>query len=162
MPHATRARKLDARRLAADTGLKYQEAVELLTDFPEKDQAEVLAVLEGGHATTLRGAEKVLAAMPAEQRLLCEKCGWVMGQICPECSPGCGCPTGCTGWRHQDYGYDDDGGQYDDDLDVCGDCGGGGEYDAPCHCDVPAGVCEDCGHSDRDNGCVYHCDCPSC
>lgn len=55
---------------------------------------------------------------------LCEVCGWVKGEVCPECG-GCGCNAGCTGRRHVEYsawvrsetGDDEDGG-------FCPECGG--------------------------------------
>ncbi|MFJ8213230.1 hypothetical protein [Streptomyces sp. NPDC096033] len=54
---------------------------------------------------------------------MCETCGWVYSMACPEC-PGCGCYTGqCTGWRHGEYGgQDDDAEPYDCGDDDCPGC----------------------------------------
>lgn len=55
--------------------------------------------------------------------VLCERCGWTFGMMCPECSKGCGCSVGCTGWRHWEYGdQDDDAGPYDCGDDECEGC----------------------------------------
>lgn len=52
-------------------------------------------------------------------RLLCAKCMWTVGMVCPECPGGCGCWNGrCSGWRHHEYvDSDQDDPAYDDEDD---------------------------------------------
>ncbi|OEJ21067.1 hypothetical protein [Streptomyces subrutilus] len=159
MPNTTQARKNNARAIVAESGISYQDAIKIL-EHPEAARSDLLdAVINGGHKTH-KSALEWLDALPAAERLLCVGCGWTNGMICPECSPGCGCSTGCSGWRHQG-GFDgDDDGAYEDSG--CPDCGAGGEYEAPCECEDPAEACSECGHSPADNGCIYHCDCSAC
>ncbi|GAA0286968.1 hypothetical protein GCM10010302_26660 [Streptomyces polychromogenes] len=65
---------------------------------------------------------------PSADDTLCETCGWTFGMVCPECSKGCGCSVGCTGWRHGEYAGDTDpakvGGPFCDDdyCEGCDDC----------------------------------------
>ncbi|MFJ8209707.1 hypothetical protein [Streptomyces sp. NPDC096033] len=52
---------------------------------------------------------------------MCTACGWTYGIICPECA-GCGCSIGCSGWRHGEYGDQDDAEPYDCGDDLCAGC----------------------------------------
>ncbi|MCX4783327.1 hypothetical protein [Streptomyces sp. NBC_01264] len=57
--------------------------------------------------------------------LMCTRCGWTFGMLCPECGPGCGCSTECSGWRHSEYRQDEDdepGDCGDDECEGCDDC----------------------------------------
>jgi len=56
-------------------------------------------------------------------QLLCRVCGWTFGMICPECSKGCGCQVGCSGWRHREWGQNDSD-EYEDPYAFCEECGG--------------------------------------
>ncbi|MGK5533417.1 hypothetical protein [Streptomyces sp. URMC 129] len=69
--------------------------------------------------------------------VLCRTCGWTVGMVCPECSPGCGCSVGCTGWRHGEFGDDDH------DPNACSECGAGGSDD-------PYGECVCYEYDDED------------
>lgn len=60
------------------------------------------------------------------RKTLCETCGWTVGMTCPECS-GCGCDARCTGWRHDEFGQDDD-----EPEDYQCECGAGHEYSCVC------------------------------
>lgn len=57
---------------------------------------------------------------PRADDVLCERCGWTYGMICPECLPGCGCSRGCSGWRHAEYNDGAPFGESDDDGCECG------------------------------------------
>ncbi|MFD4243272.1 hypothetical protein ACFWP3_16975 [Streptomyces sp. NPDC058525] len=64
-------------------------------------------------------------ATPDLDDLLCETCGWTLRMLCSECGPGCGCSTGCTGWRHSEYRQDEDdepGDCGDDECEGCMEC----------------------------------------
>lgn len=75
---------------------------------------------------------------------LCDECGWTNGMVCPECERGCGCETRCSGWRHNEWGNDDD--TDTDWLDEDEDpywyyklgtlCSGCGQYVGRCSCNV--------------------------
>lgn len=107
-------------------GVKHTDAIALL----DSDDCEELCGLLATYAdvTTYREAVAALDAQrkdPANQ-LLCEDCGWTVGQVCPECAKGCGCEYQCSGWRHEemraatgDYDEDDSDGVY------CQECGAG-------------------------------------
>lgn len=64
---------------------------------------------------------------PAPNDVLCQTCGWTYGMICPECGPGCGCATSCTGWRHAEYDESEPLGE----RDGC-ECGPYQEGDCQC------------------------------
>ncbi|MEU4954954.1 hypothetical protein [Streptomyces lavendulae] len=72
--------------------------------------------------------------------ILCRRCGWTNSMVCPECDPGCGCSTGCTGWRHGEYAEDDpDTRWYDCDCGFSGDssyhcCECGADHEYACDC----------------------------
>ena len=80
--------------------------------------------------------EAQTSAAPPATDLLCEYCGWTVDMVCPECVPGCGCPTRCTGWRHRDWGVVEDlaeeHGQYG-----CPECGAGSGGDPYGECVCP-------------------------
>lgn len=64
-------------------------------------------------------------------QVMCDKCGWTNGMVCPEC-PGCGCYNSqCTGWRHGEFMDDDERRERNE----CPDCGGDmrNHYDCRCH-----------------------------
>ncbi|MEU4948075.1 hypothetical protein ACFYN3_35580 [Streptomyces lavendulae] len=65
-----------------------------------------------------------VSAEPDLDGLLCETCGWTLRMLCPECGPGCGCSTACSGWRHGEYQQDeeDEPGDCDDECPGCDDC----------------------------------------
>lgn len=117
------ARKQALAELKDELGIKHADAIALL-DHPDGDEREQLAqyLAEYIDINTYREAVDYLQRDPRRQ-LLCEKCGWSMAMICPEC-PGCGCYNGeCSGWRHHEYAEPD----YDDpDYGVyCRECGAG-------------------------------------
>jgi hypothetical protein len=66
---------------------------------------------------------------PANE-LLCGTCGWSRGMVCPECTRGCGCEVGCSGWRHSEWGQVDD--DADDEAGGCPECGADHEYRCVC------------------------------
>ncbi len=55
--------------------------------------------------------------------------------ICPECSKGCGCVTSCTGWRHGEWGAEDD-----HEPVACPECGGERGSPYGCDCEYEAEV----------------------
>lgn len=66
---------------------------------------------------------------PANQ-VMCEKCGWTNGMVCPEC-PGCGCYNSqCTGWRHNEFMDEDERRARNE----CPDCGGDSTNHYDCRC----------------------------
>lgn len=109
-------------------GVKHADAIALL----ESDDREELCDLLDTYSdvNTYREAVEVLEARRNDPRnqIMCEKCDWTYGMICPEC-PGCGCYNGrCSGWRHGEYQAEMDAatGEYDPDAGVyCFDCGAG-------------------------------------
>lgn len=121
---ANHARANDIARLreaVAPVRLKRHDALKILAD--ERRDVLVGIINEYAGVTTYSAAVHVLDTEPRLQTL-CETCGWTMAMICPECAEGCGCATGCTGWRHRDYGFDDDDpedagmpGEWDDDFE---------------------------------------------
>lgn len=125
MPQNTRALTRAARRRAAAKAVNYTTAL-----------ADVVAIQERAdtHGETFDEAEAQYDD-PAN-KLLCETCGWTVGMTCPECVPGCGCATGCSGWRHAEY--TDDGGD-GDGYGGCFECGAAG----------PSYRCN-CGNEDDD------------
>ncbi|MFJ7990358.1 hypothetical protein [Streptomyces sp. NPDC096351] len=161
------ARQNDLADLKAQLGIKHTCAIALL-EHPDPDEAQLLIECLESQAsiTTYRGAVDYLAQVkndPAHQ-LLCEKCGWTRGMVCPECTPGCGCVTDCTGWRHQQDGGA--GNEVEDDSDTgwtCQECGHGEgtEYDEGCDCEDD-GPCQECGHTWNAPECVYRCECSQC
>lgn len=79
-------------------------------------RAELVGWLDGREETP---AEAVAIMTDPANEVMCERCGWTNGMVCPECS-GCGCENGwCTGWRHkEDPSYqealNDEYDEYDD------------------------------------------------
>lgn len=139
------ARKKALADLKAELGIKHQDAV-LLMDHPDEDERETLEryLAEYIDINTYREAVDYLRQEQNDPRnqLLCEKCGWTNGMVCPEC-PGCGCYNDqCSGWRHHEYAHDED-----DDYasnSGCPECGAGGSGD-------PYGECI-CGYYDDEDG----------
>jgi hypothetical protein len=110
-----------ARRRATANGISHQTAYE--------DVRAIRALMDEEEWTWAEAED--FYDDPANQ-LLCEKCGWLVGMICPEC-PGCGCYNGeCTGWRHGEDMTDDEAAE-----EICDECGADvslGSYDE-CRCD---------------------------
>ena len=119
MPQDARALTRAARARMQAKGEKYTEAREAVLEIRELMDVtgETFEEAEASHDD------------PANQTL-CEVCGWTVGMICPEC-PGCGCNTGCSGWRHAEfreaYGLDDD-----EDQEWECECGADHEYHCVC------------------------------
>jgi hypothetical protein len=122
------ARKKAIAHLKAELDIKHACAAALL-DHPDSDEREwLVAYLETYYdINTYREAVDYLRQQQNDPRnqLLCEKCGWTNGMVCPEC-PGCGCYSNqCSGWRHREYADDDP----DYDQNACPECGAGGGND---------------------------------
>jgi hypothetical protein len=113
-------------RLMIERGLDRAAAADL-----DDHVRDVMARCDGEFDTY----EEALAWLtdPANE-VMCDRCGWTWGMVCPECAKGCGCETSCAGWRHHDWGINDD---EDDgyDHEPCPECGAGGSspYDE-CQC----------------------------
>jgi hypothetical protein len=116
----------------AATGLSYTAAAAAL-DAPFKPG--YISITECMQENGWDYAEAVAFLEDPANELLCEVCGWTMGMICPECSKGCGCETRCSGWRHAEWGFEDDD---DPASSECPECGG--ELDSPYGCDCPVEV----------------------
>lgn len=106
MPRS-RKRSLDVAALngmVEPVRLKRHDALKILAD--ERTDLLVDAVNRFEGVTTYAAALHVITTEPCYQ-LLCEKCGWTLDMICPEC-PGCGCYSDeCDGWRHRNFAGDD-------------------------------------------------------
>jgi hypothetical protein len=121
------ARKSALAEIKSDLGVRHSVAIDIL-DHPEREA--VYAVFEEYDVKTVPEALAVLNA--PENQLLCGICGWTNGMVCPECAKGCGCETRCSGWRHSEYGPEDD----DPQTQECPGCGadiGEGSYEE-CFC----------------------------
>jgi hypothetical protein len=98
-------------------------------------RAELLEWLVGREETP---HEAVAILVDPANELLCEECGWTVGQLCPECPGGCGCWNfRCSGWRHREYMHPDDRADLEAEEDECTECGGSislAAYDAGCIC----------------------------
>lgn len=120
-------RKAALAGLKSGLDIKHADAIALL-DHPDADERETLAGYLETYVdiTTYREAVGYLEQERNDPRnqLLCSRCGWTNGMVCPECAKGCGCEYGCTGWRHHEYAGDD----ADDGFDpnACEECGAGG------------------------------------
>lgn len=139
------ARKKQIAELKEQLCVKHTDAIKILGD----ERAELICELIEEYADLNTYAETVayIETSPRFQ-ILCEKCGWTLAMICPEC-PGCGCYNGqCSGWRHAEYAFEDD--DEHDDPNACPECGagGGGDPYGECYCydeddqdeDEPAGA----------------------
>jgi len=113
---AYHARKNDIRQLRDELEIGHQDAARILAE-PDMDRREALCqvLYDFSDITTYAQAADFLDNPPLTFQVMCERCGWTYGMICPECDPGCGCSTGCTGWRHDE----------DRDPTYCRDCGAG-------------------------------------
>jgi len=117
MPRDSRALTRAARRRAKDTGRSYQQA---------REDAQVIHELMESDDLTWEEAEDVYD--DPRNQLLCDKCGWTVGMVCPEC-PGCGCYSGrCSGWRHREFDPEEYGGE-----EWCGECGATDDYQCNCY-----------------------------
>lgn len=97
----------------APVRLKRHDALKILAD--ERRDVLVDIINEYAGVTTYSDAVHIIDTDP-RYRTLCERCGWTLAMICPECPEGCGCATDCTGWRHANYSDLDDFDDEDDDL----------------------------------------------
>ncbi|BBG20736.1 hypothetical protein RVR_P1122 (plasmid) [Actinacidiphila reveromycinica] len=122
------ARKKALADLKDELGIKHADAIALL-DHPDADERDTLVEYLETYIdiTTYRDAVDYLRQEQNDPRnqVMCKRCGWTNGMVCPECEEGCGCSVGCTGWRHGDY----DGDLDDDDPYGCPECGAGGSGD---------------------------------
>ncbi|MCY0947294.1 hypothetical protein [Streptomyces antarcticus] len=134
------ARKKSLSTIKDSYGVKHTDAIALL----ESEDCEELCDLLATYSDVRTYQEAVTALQnrrdDPRNQLLCEDCGWTVGDVCPECAKGCGCEYSCSGWRHRemraatgDYDEDDpDNGVY------CHECGAGSSspYDeCVCDCD---------------------------
>lgn len=128
------ARKKALADIKDSYGVKHADAIALL-DHPDADERETLEwyLAEYVDINTYKEAVDYLAQERNDPRnkIMCDKCDWTYGMICPEC-PGCGCYNGqCSGWRHTEFKADMDAatgesGDYDDPLGMgCRECGAG-------------------------------------
>ncbi|WP_053627093.1 hypothetical protein [Streptomyces sp. XY511] len=161
MSNPTHALKLDARALRTEHGIGYQDAVKILSEPDTARRADLLAAVTEHGCNTYKAVAQWYERLRPDQRTLCTVCGWTVGMVCPECSRGCGCSAGCTGWRHREYveASDDFDGEADWGCPDCG-CGDGTNYGPECQCNPD--VCDECGHDNNDPGCVYNCECAAC
>lgn len=126
------ARKTALARLKNELGVKHACAIALL-DHPDADERETLEqyLAEYIDINTYREAVDYLRQEQADPRnkVMCDRCGWTNGMVCPECERGCGCEYDCTGWRHAEGRAAT--GDYDEDDDPygCTECGAGGSGD---------------------------------
>ncbi|MGW8357693.1 hypothetical protein [Streptomyces wedmorensis] len=138
------ARKKALADLKAELGIKHSCAIALM-DHDDSDEAQLLVEYLETYSdiNTYREAVDCLTAQKSDVRnqIMCDKCDWTYGMICPEC-PGCGCYNGeCSGWRHWEYQAQMDAatGEYDAyNGDGCYECGagqGGSPYEE-CICDA--------------------------
>lgn len=66
--------------------------------------------------------------------VMCDKCGWTYGMVCPEC-PGCGCyNTRCSGWRHDEFMDPDERAELERERNECPECGGDSTNHYDCRC----------------------------
>ncbi len=126
------ARKQALAELKTELGIKHADAIALL-DHPDENEREAMEMYlaEFSDINTYAEAKAFLAVDPRRQ-LLCDKCGWSVAMVCPEC-PGCGCYTGqCTGWRHSEFEEEDP----EADPWGCPECGAGGSGNpyGECYC----------------------------
>lgn len=120
-------RKTALADLKDELDIKHTDAVALL-DHPDEEEQDTLVEYLKMYAD-IKTYKQAVDHLRSEQndprnKIMCTKCGWTYGMVCPEC-PGCGCYSGqCSGWRHHEYDEpdpDDDGG--------CPECGAGGGSD---------------------------------
>jgi hypothetical protein len=140
------ARKRRIVELKEQLGVKHADAIALL-DHPDADERDTLAEYIQTYVgiDTYKDAVAYLEQERNDLRnqVMCERCGWTFGMVCPEC-PGCGCYNGrCSGWRHHEYADDDD----EPKNSGCPECGAGGAGDPYGACDCydgdPYGQFED-------------------
>lgn len=93
------------RNAVAPVRIKRHDALKILAD--ERRDVLVDIINEYAGVATYADAVQIVETEPRFQTL-CETCGWSMAMICPECSEGCGCAVGCTGWRHGEYSHFED------------------------------------------------------
>lgn len=124
MPSANRALTRAARSRAAAEKIPYTKARE--TELAIRDRMD-----ETGEGY---GEAEAIVTDPANQ-LLCGTCGWTVGMVCPECPKGCGCESGCRGWRHREYMHPDDLAELEAAEAECPECGGDTRTGYDCDCD---------------------------
>lgn len=130
-----RARKKAIRSLMAEKDITYTAAAELLdatTTAPAaistRDDEDWITELMEGNGWSRE--EAITFADDPGNETLCNRCGWTVSMVCPECAEGCGCAVGCSGWRHAEWGGDDDD---ENSGNYCAECGGDFMY----RCDCP-------------------------
>ncbi|CNF63193.1 Uncharacterised protein [Mycobacterium tuberculosis] len=124
MPSANRALTRAARRRAKTEGVPYTQA-----------RDTELAIRERMDADGESYAEAEAFVTDPRNEVLCEKCGWTVAMVCPEC-PGCGCYNHqCTGWRHREYMHPDDLAELEAAEAECPECGGDTRTGYDCDCD---------------------------
>ncbi|AYF78163.1 hypothetical protein D7D52_34910 [Nocardia yunnanensis] len=117
MPQDSRALTRAARRRAKHTGRSYQQA---------REDAQIIHKIMESDELSWEEAQEIYD--DPRNQLLCGKCGWTVGMVCPEC-PGCGCYNGrCSGWRHHEYAMDDG-----EPEEICGECGATDDYQCNCY-----------------------------
>jgi hypothetical protein len=146
------ARKKALADLKVELGIKHADAIALL-DHPDADERDTLVEYLETYVdiNTYREAVDYLTQQKNDPRnqIMCDKCDWTYGMICPEC-PGCGCYNAqCSGWRHGEYQAQMDAatGEYGDydDPNGCPECGAGGGSD-------PYGECVCYDYDDEGEG----------
>lgn len=134
------ARKNALAAIKADHGVPHHEAIAILDDPRSESILELMDTYEDVNSR----AEAVAVLEDPRNEVMCEKCGWTNGMVCPEC-PGCGCYNGqCSGWRHHEYMDQDE--REAAAYHEC-DCGFAGHEDHCCECGMVG------------NEMVYHCVC---
>lgn len=105
-------------------GVRHTDAIALL----ESEDCEELCGLLATYSDVRTYQEAVTALQDRRNdprnQLLCEDCGWLAGDVCPECAKGCGCEYNCSGWRHAEMRAAS-GDFEDDDEYGCEECGAG-------------------------------------
>lgn len=127
------ARKKALSDLKDELGIKHACAIALLDHGDPDETQQLIEYLESYvDINTYKEAVDYLRQEQSDPRnkVMCEKCDWTYGMICPEC-PGCGCYNSvCSGWRHHEYQAQMDAatGEYGDHDDgaYCRECGAGG------------------------------------
>ncbi|MET7363162.1 hypothetical protein ABZS76_32660 [Streptomyces sp. NPDC005562] len=97
-PHHALANDIKAlRERVAPARLKRHDAMKILTDEHQDLLVDAINTFQGVYSYA---AAKAVVDTEPRYQLLCKRCGWTLAMICPECPQGCGCESGCSGWRH--------------------------------------------------------------
>lgn len=139
MPSDTRALTRAARRRAKTDGVPFTKARETELAIRERMDADGESYAEA----------EAFVTDPANE-VLCHKCGWTNGMVCPEC-PGCGCYNHqCTGWRHREYMHPDERAEIEAAEAECPECGGDTRTGYDCDCDDYPAAGDGQDHDDDD------------